>query len=83
MVPTSVVCRITNDEGQQLTCISNFDTGYDVRELSEGGEVFVNYSGAYGFESTKFEMFVDYGFVPEEMLETAHGASVDDEDFDM
>ena len=74
---------ITNDEGQLLTCISNFDTKFAVRELSEGEEVFVNYGGSDGFESTKLEMFVDYGFVPEEMMETAHGAAFDDEDFDM
>ena len=78
-----VLCRIKNDDGVLLTCISNFDKSYTVRELGEGEELFVNYGSERGFESSPIEMFVDYGFVPEEMLEVAHGPPGDDEDFDI
>jgi hypothetical protein len=78
-----VACRLTNEEGQVLTCISNFDHNFVVQELSEGEELFVNYASSSGFECTSMDMITNYGFVPEELYEAGYGPTGDDEDFDL
>ena len=78
------LCRITNDEGKKLTCVSNFDTDYRIQELAANDEVFVSYAQRGGqFESTPLQMLIDYGFVPDELLEGGIMPAGDDEDFDM
>jgi hypothetical protein len=77
------LCRIRNSEGHTLTCVSNFDDNFIIRELSEGEEVFVNYAGEDGFERSALEMFIDYGFAPTELLENSGDVAGDDEDFDL
>lgn len=81
--PARDVRRIKNEEGQNLTCVSNFAPDYSTRELCAGEEVFVNYAGSDGFERGAMEMFVDYGFMPPELLEGASVVAGDDEDFDL
>lgn len=77
-------CRIKNDDGQKLTCISNFDSNFSVMELAAGEELFVSYAPTAGeFGSTPIQMLIDYGFVPDEMLEGGFAPACDDEDFDM
>lgn len=78
----NAACRITNDDGLRLTCISNFNAALTVRELSDGDELFVNYGSKDGFESSAFEMFIDYGFVPQELMELSEGAAGFDESDD-
>lgn len=75
--------RIKNEEGQSLTCVSNFAPDFCTRELCAGEEVVVNYAGADGFERGAMEMFVDYGFMPPELLERNSSVAGDDEDFDL
>lgn len=66
-----------------LTCVSNMDAQYTTVELDAGSEIFVSYAAEKdGFGCTPIEMFIDYAFVPEELLERS-GASVGiDDDFD-
>lgn len=74
---------ITNDDGATLTCVSNLSAAMRVQELDAGAEVLVSYaSSKFGFEATPVEMFIDYAFVPEEMLEGGAAPALDDEDFD-
>ena len=76
------MCSIVDEDGRQMTAVSNFDNEWNIRELDAGDEVFVNYANKSGFQSSPVEVFIDYGFVPEELLETTRDRPIDIEDFD-
>lgn len=74
---------IRNEEDALLTCVSNMDANYSVRDLDSGSEIFVSYAAEKGgFGSTAIEMFIDYAFVPEELMERSCSSALGDEDFD-